>query len=220
MRYSLRFLIFVTALFGLSACADRPMFMPWEDDEDKPDYARGTSASSAAPSRAPLDVPPALRGDVEVPTPDAVASQGGELTAITKKLFAGKAVALDAKLYATDAANVFSAVIDAMTALNMPVQSVDSPSGTVTTDWIRQSSASATSTFASGMFGGGVQAIRYRFVVRVLRQATEEKVQTRLEIRTVGQAFMNKHWVNRHIQRKVSAELFSAVDERLQADLQ
>lgn len=196
------------------------MFMPFEDAKDQPDYARGASGSSAAPSRVPLDVPPALRGDVEVPTPDAVASQDGELTTLTKKLFAGKAVALDAKLYATDAANVFSAVIDAMTALNMPVQSVDSPSGTVTTDWIRQSSASATSTFASGMFGGGVQAIRYRFVVRVLRQATEEKVQTRLEIRTVGQAFMNKHWVNRHIQRKVSGELFSAVDERLQADLQ
>jgi uncharacterized lipoprotein len=221
MRYSLRFLIFVTALFGLSACADRPMFIPWGDDEDKPDYARGTTSSSAAESRAPLDVPPSLRGDVEVPTPDAVASQDSGLTMAAKKLFAGKAVALDAKLYATDAANVFSAVIDAMTALNMPVQSVDSPSGTLTTDWIRQSSASATSTFASGLFGGdGVQAIRYRFVVRVLRQATEEKVQTRLEIRTVGQAFINKHWVNRHIQRKVNAELFSAVDERLQATLQ
>jgi uncharacterized lipoprotein len=221
MRYSLRFLIFVTALFGLSACADRPMFMPWGDDADKPDYARGTSGPSTAQSRGPLDVPPSLRGDVEVPTPDSIASQNGELTAQTKKLFAGKAVALDAKLYATDAANVFSAVIDAMTALNMPVQSVDSPSGTVTTDWIRQSSASATSSFASGIFGGdGVQAIRYRFVVRVLRQATEEKVQTRLEIRTVGQAFINKHWVNRHIKRKVNAELFSAVDERLQATLQ
>ena len=196
------------------------MFIPWGDDEDKPDYARGTSGPSTAQSRGPLDVPPSLRGDVEVPTPDSVASQNGELTAQTKKLFAGKAVALDAKLYATDAANVFSAVIDAMTALNMPVQSVDSPSGTVTTDWIRQSSASATSTFGGGMFGGGVQAVRYRFVVRVLRQATEEEVQTRLEIRTVGQAFMNKHWVNRPIKRKVSGELFSAVDERLQADLQ
>ena len=196
------------------------MFIPWGDDEDKPDYARGTSGPSTAQSRGPLDVPPSLRGDVEVPMPDSVASQNGELTAQTKKLFAGKAVALDAKLYATDAANVFSAVIDAMTALNMPVQSVDSPSGTVTTDWIRQSSASATSTFGGGMFGGGVQAIRYRFVVRVLRQATEEEVQTRLEIRTVGQAFMNKHWVNRPIKRKVSGELFSAVDERLQADLQ
>jgi uncharacterized lipoprotein len=153
--------------------------------------------------------------------PDAVASQDSGLTVFAKKLFAGKAVALDAKLYATDAANVFSAVIDAMTALNMPVQSVDSPSGTVTTDWIRQSSASATSTFSQGLFGGdGVQAVRYRFVVRVLRQATEEKVQTRLEIRTVAQAFINKHWVNRHIKRQVNAELFSAVDERLQATLQ
>jgi len=217
MKYSLRFLIFVTALLGLSACAGQGLLIPWEDDVDKPDYARGTSGSSAAQSRLPLDVPPSLRGDVEVPTPDAIASQGGELPEYAKEVVAGKAVALDAKLYAADAANVFSAVIDAMTALNMPVASVDSPSGTVTTDWIRQSSVSATSSFGSGIFGGGVQAIRYRFVVRAFRQMIEgeAKAQTRLEIRTVGQAFMNQHWVNRPIQRKPSAELFSAVDERL-----
>jgi len=217
MSYSLRFLIFVTALFGLSACADRPFLTPWEDNNDQPDYARGSSGSSAAESRVPLDVPPSLRGDVEVPMPDAIASQDGGLPEYAKSVVAGKAVALDAKLYTVDAANVFSAVVDAMTALNMPVQSVDSPSGTVTTDWIRQSSASVTSSF----FGSsGVQAIRWRFVVRALRQVTEgeAKAQTRLEIRTVGQAFMNRHWVNRPIQRKVSAELFSAVDERLQAD--
>ncbi len=190
----------------------------WSTTEaDQPAYARGTGNSPAAQSRAPLDVPPSLRGEVEVPVPDTVASKGGESSEPAKEVVAGKAVALDAKLYATDAANVFSAVVDAMTALDMPVQSVDSPSGTVTTDWIRQGSEkSANSSAIASMFSaGGVQGRRHRFVVRVLRQTTEEKVQTRLEIRTVGQAYMNRHWVNRPMPRKVSGKLFSAVDERL-----
>ncbi|MDT8376927.1 MAG: hypothetical protein RQ867_09385 [Mariprofundaceae bacterium] len=218
MKYSLRFLILVTALSGLSACADRSFLTPWED-KGQPDYTRGASGSSAAESRAPLDVPPSLMGEVEVPAPDAVASQGGDLPEYAKSVVAGKAVSLDAKLYEVDAANVFSAVIDAMTALNMPVQSVDSPSGTVTTDWIRQdASSSSSSAYLGGLFGGdGVMGYRHRFVVRVLRQAVEEKGHTRLEIRTIGQVYVNRHWVNRPISRKVSGELFSAVDERLQA---
>ena len=195
-----------------------PSLVQWHDETEKPDYSKGTSSSAEAESRAPLDVPPSLRGDVEVPTPSEVASDKGELPKVVKKSVAGKAVALDAKLYEADAAVVFSAVVDAMTSLNMPVQSVDSPSGTVTTDWIRQNSVStkvATSAL-SGLFGSdGIEGLRYRFVVRVLRQKIEEKVQTRLEIRTVSQAFINRHWVNKPIQRKVSNELYSAVDDRL-----
>jgi uncharacterized lipoprotein len=205
------------AIFILSACAEMPSLLtPFEDD--KPDYARGATSPSAAQSRGPLDVPPSLMGEVEVPTPDVIASQGG-VPEYAKEAVAGKAVALDAKLYTADAANVFSAVIDAMTALNMPVQSVDSPSGTVTTDWIRwdSSSASTQASLVGSMFGGsGVQGYRHRFVVRVLRQQmVETEAQTRLEIRTIGQAYMNRHWVDRPFKRKVSDELFSAVDERL-----
>jgi len=51
--------------------------------------------------------------------------------------------------------------------------------------------------------------------VRVLRQAMGEAHVTRLEIRTIGQAFIGTTWVNRTIKRKVSDELFSAVEERL-----
>jgi len=195
-----------------------PALWQSHDDTPKPDYADGGNSSSKAASRAPLDVPPSLRGDVAVPTPDAIATDSSELPATVKKAVAGKAVALDAKLYDVDVANVFSAVVDAMTSLNMPVQSVDSPSGTVTTDWIRQNSVSSkgAASAISGLFGGdGVEGIRYRFVVRVLRQTVEEKTHARLEVRTIGQAFINRHWVNKPIQRKVSNELFSAVDERL-----
>ena len=226
MKHCIRLSTLMIAIFILSSCADMPALLtPFEDDQ--PDYARGSSGSSSAESRAPLDVPPSLMGEVEVPTPDGVATKSGELPEYAKKAVAGKAVALDAKLYGSDASKVFSAVIDAMTALNMPVESVDSPSGTVTTDWIRQDAvnASAQASILSGVFGGdGVQGLRYRFVVRVLRQmvAVEPEAemvqQTRLEIRTIGQVYVNRHWVNRALQRKASAELFSAVDERLQAD--
>ena len=201
-------------IFTLSACAEMPQLF-WSVDDDTPAYARGAVSSSKAESRVPLDVPPSLRGEIEVSAPEADETQSGE---VAKEVVAGKAVALDAKLYTEDASTVFSAVVDAMTAMDMPVQSVDSPSGTVTTDWVRQEALDAGATAAlTNMFGfgGGVQALRYRFVVRVLRQSIEEEVQTRLEIRTVGQAFINRHWVSRPIHRKVSGKLFAAVDERL-----
>ena len=222
MKHCIRLSTLMIATFILASCADMPALLtPFEDD--KPDYARGASGPSAAQSRAPLDVPPSLMGEVEVPTPDGVATKSGELPEYAKEAVAGKAVSLDAKLYQLDAANVFSAVIDAMTALNLPVESVDSPSGTVTTDWVRwdASSSSTQQSFIGGIFGGdGVQGYRHRFVVRVLRQAIEadgevKTQQTRLEIRTIGQAYVNRHWVNRSFKRKVSDELFAAVDERL-----
>jgi uncharacterized lipoprotein len=221
MKYSLRFLTLMIAIFGISACADMPSLIQWHDDEDKPAYAQGSDQSlPGAASRAPLDVPPVLRGEVEVPAPDKIANGNGSLISPAgpdKKLVAGQAVSLDARIYESSAAEVFSAAVDAMTALNMPVQSVDSPSGTLTTDWIRQNSVSANATISAmgSLFGGGVQGVRYRFVVRVLRQKAEASEMTRLEIRTIGQAFINRHWVNRPIQRKVADELFTAVDERL-----
>ena len=206
-------------VFTLSACADRDFLIPWTNDADKPAYSHGGESQSSASSRAPLDVPPELRGDVEVPSPDQIASgnSAGYSTSDIKQV-AGQAVSLDGKVYSQSAAEVFSAVIDGMTALNMPVQSVDSPSGTVTTDWIKQESIGekAASSALSGMFGGEtILALRYRFVVRVLRQKSDESELTRLEIRTIGQAFVNRQWVNRPIKRKVADELFSATEERL-----
>ena len=202
---------------GLTACSDRSFFYS-NEDANKPAYEQGGQRGVSADSRAPLDVPPQLMGDVEVPSPGEIATKSGRMSSADKKLVAGKSVSLDAKVYESSAAQVFSAVVDSMTALNMPVQSVDSPSGTLTTDWIRQQSveANAVSAVFGGMFGGdGVMALRYRFVVRVLRQQEEEVQVTRLEIRTIGQAYVNQRWVNRPVVRKASDELFSAVDERL-----
>lgn len=210
------FLLLTFSAVALSSCGDRP-FLYSNDDAGKPVYTQSGGTASAE-SRAPLDVPPELR-DVSVPQPERIASGEASPVVADQASVAGKAVSLDARLYEQDVASVFSSVVDAMTSLNMPVQSVDSPSGTLTTDWIHQGADNPNllRSAMSGAFGGdGVEGIRYRFVVRTLRQQEEEGVvRTRLEIRTVGQAFINRHWVNRPIQRKVSEDLFSAVEERL-----
>lgn len=215
MKCFARFSTIAILVAMLSGCSSGMPKLFWDVDEGK-DTAPGASASSASPSRPPLVVPPELR-DAEVPEPDQVAT-GGEprLTADEKKLVAGTAVALDAKIYSNGAGDVFSAVIDGMTSLNLPVASVDSPSGTITTDWIREQKGSTPVVFV-GMFGSGDPlATRYRFVVRILRQQTAEGVQmTRLEIRTIGQAYIDRQWHNKPIQRKVADELFSATEERL-----
>ncbi len=213
-------LITLMSPWVLTACVGLPnlsnMFYPVESD--KPDYARGEKGNASAEGRAPLDVPPELRDEVNVPMPDAIATEaasgGAKISQEQRHAVAGKAVSLDARIYDRSPAQVFSTVIDAMTALNMPVQSVDSPSGTVTTEWIRNSANSTNSYVDAGLslFGGGPTHIRYRFVIRVLRTPDGK---SRLEIRTLGQKYVNRHWVNKPLIRKNSNELFAAVEERL-----
>jgi len=216
MKHFSRLNLVLILSLSLTACEGRS-FLYSNEDANKPAYEQGGQGASAE-SRAPLDVPPQLMGDVEVPSPGEIATKSGRMSSADKKLVAGKSVALDAKVYENSAAEVFSATVDSMTALNMPVQSVDSPSGTITSDWIRQRSVetNAAGSVLSSIFGGdGVKAIRYRFVVRVLRQKVAETEVSRLEIRTIGQAYVGTGWTNRPMIRKVSDELFSAVDERL-----
>lgn len=219
MKRTRRLSICLASSLLLAACSGMPQLF-WKSNDNKPDYARGKGGSSQADSRAPLDVPPELREQVEVPMPDKVATEtaragkgGVKMSEAEKEAVAGKAVSLDARIYEQMPAPVFSAVVDAMTALNLPVQSVDSPSGTVTTEWIREgaNNASLIST-VGGMFGAGPAITHYRYVVRVLRTESDK---TRLEIRTLGQQYINHHWVNRPIKQKISNDLFSAVEERL-----
>ena len=199
----------------LAACSGMPKLF-WEVDEGKnqPDYARGASADSGqAEGRPPLTVPPELRNEVRVPMPDQVATREA-MPEHTKQLVAGKAVRLDTRLYPEPPATVFSAVIDAMTALNLPVDSVDSPSGTITTEWVRPDVNTPNSYLASVMniVGAGPVYTRYRYVVRVLRARNG---QTMLQVRTLGQQFINRHWVNKELKPKLAADLFGAVEERL-----
>jgi hypothetical protein len=201
-------ILFVTTIL-LAACADQPLIM-WHDD-DTPDYAKSGKSTGKAASREPLDVPPELRAELELPGAESVASNVDEKVLPKKyqEAVAGKAVALDARMYKLTPAEVFSAVVDAMTSLNVPVESVDSPSGIVTSDWIRKGENTLS------VFGGSSGLTRHRFIVRVYRAKLEDKLMTRLEIRVLGQAVINRRWVNRPIKRKVSEELFTAVDEQL-----
>ena len=200
----------------LSACTGGMMMWPVEDN--KPDYTRGSKDSPAVDGRAPLDVPPELRDQVSVPMPDQVAVDSArnevKLTPVEKQAIAGKAVTLDTREYDKPASEVFSAVVDALTALNKPVESVDSPSGTITTAWVRQDSGSAGNYMnaALNVFGGGTVPTRYRFIVRVFRM---QDGKSQLQIRTLGQQYINHHWMFKELKRKVANELFSATEERL-----
>lgn len=194
----------------LTACAGQDLIM-WHDD-DKPAYAKGGKPMGKTASREPLDVPPELRAKLELPGAEKIASNADE-TVLPKKYqeaVAGKAVALDARMYKLTSAEVFSAVVDAMTSLNVPVESVDSPSGIVTSDWIRKGAHRV------GIFGGNTgNMTRHRFIVRVYRATLEGKQMAKLEIRVLGQALKDRRWVNKPLKRKVSEELFTAVDEQL-----
>jgi uncharacterized lipoprotein len=210
-------LLFSTLL--LASCAHMPQLF-WSENSGSGSSQVDASGDATAPSRPPLIVPPDLRGQVSVPMPDKVASDESpamkDAQSKEKAEVAGTAVALDARVYDQDVATLFSAVVDAMTALNMPVQSVDSPSGTITTDWVRKDANSAN-VFSPvmSMFGAGPTYERYRFVVRVLRLNTPEGVKSELEVRALGQSFENSHWVNKPIKEKVSNDLFSAVGDQL-----
>jgi len=196
----------------LAGCSSAPKIF-WDTDEGVGNTAQ-THAVVKSESRPALDVPPSLRGEVEVPDAGAIAVQEA-MPERYKASVAGKHVALDARLYDVSAGDVFSAVIDGMTALNLPVQSVDSASGTITTDWVRAGANNPNVNSLLGTLGGGPTATRYRFVTRVLRETTDEVAKTRLEIRTMAQVYQNGHWRNKKLQRKRANELFARVEELL-----
>jgi len=203
------------AVLALSGCVNKDTKFMWAVDEGKD--TSHAAKQVVAESRPPLDVPPSLLGKVRMPHAEQIAV-AKVMPKRIEKAITGKQVALDAKVYEKPAADVFSAVLDAMTALNLPVQSVDSASGTLTTDWVRQRSKSAS--YVSVLGGSGVMAVRYRFVTRVLNQSMKgddgiDKTVTRFEIHTVAQAYKNNHWSNTKLARRFSKELFSRVDENL-----
>lgn len=220
-----KFALIITMLAAggmTSGCIGLPdihhLFYP-VNDNSKPDYARGGNGNPSAPAREPLDVPPSLRNQVTVPMPDQVAvdaAHTGKMSKLEKQAIAGNAVSLDAHEYDVNAAEVFSTVIDAMTSINVPVESVDSPSGTITTGWVRQNvGGGGYFNAALNVFGaGGPSAVRYRYIARIYRTKSGK---TLLQVRTLGQEFVGNRWVFKALKRKVANDLFSAVDERLAA---
>ncbi len=203
-------------LVSLASCSGRKIFWDVDEGRDQPAYAGNTASAGTTEKRAPLDVPPELRAELELPgAEDVAASNDPNLPDKYRKTVAGKAVSLSARVYDADAAKLFSAVVDAMTALNLPVDSVDSPSGIVTSDWIRKGANNAN--VFGGIFGvaNGPKMTKHRFVVRVFRLKVGGQPKSKLEIRVLGQVYDNGHWVNKSFKQDVSKELFAAVEEQL-----
>jgi len=210
-----RLLICLPFLLILASCSGMPKLF-WDVDEgkDQPAYA-GAEGGSQAASRPPLTVPPELRSELELPEGESVGTQEqGPVAEKYRKAVAGKAVRLDARLYENrEPAELFSAVVDAMTAMNVPLDSVDSPSGIITSDWIKQGKQS---TFV--LFGfTSSKLVRYKYLVRVYRATGKDgALGTQLEIRTIGQVFeAGQGWVTKPIKNKPVTELFDAVGEQL-----
>ncbi|MDQ6996148.1 MAG: hypothetical protein Q9M82_01655, partial [Mariprofundus sp.] len=65
---------------------------------------------------------------------------------------------------------------------------------------------------ALSMFGAGKVHSRHRFITRVFRM---QGGKTELQIRTLGQQFINHHWANKQPTRKVADELFDAFNEQV-----
>ena len=73
-----RFLLLIPILLLLCSCEGRK-FLYFNDA--KPDYTRGGAADGkSGQARAPLDVPPELRGELELPGAEQVGSTADEQT--------------------------------------------------------------------------------------------------------------------------------------------
>ncbi|PJA33143.1 MAG: hypothetical protein CO187_02440 [Zetaproteobacteria bacterium CG_4_9_14_3_um_filter_53_7] len=188
----------------------------WDTDEGRgtgPAYAKGGAVDSAGDNpRAPLEVPPELRAELEMPEAGQTSSNAAQVPVQYRQAVAGKAVALDARLYDVQPNQLLSAVVDAMTSLNLPVGSVDSPSGIVTSDWVRKGSSNDGLMGLGNIFGASSSVYRYRFIVRVFNA---DAGNSRLEVRTLTQSYQNSHWVNKPANIKLSADLFDAVEKQL-----
>jgi len=215
MNSFIRYPLLLSTLIAVTACSNMPqLFWPTDAGGSKSSTWSG-KAVTPAQARAPLELPPELKAEITLPMAKKVASDSGDAALPEKytKAVVGKDVALDARAYVATADQVFSAVVDAMTSLNMPVEAVDSPSGVVTTDWVRK--GSHNNNMFSGVLGQASNLTRHRFVVRVFRLTGTQKEKTRLEVRTLLQVFANKHWVSKPMNQKYTKEFFAAVEEQL-----
>jgi len=202
-------------MLSLTGCVNKDTKFLWSNDEGA--KTSKVETVRAAESRPALDVPPSLLGQVSLPHAESVAV----VKKAPKRMLegvAGKKVALDAKIYEQSTDEVFAAAVDAMTGLKLPLQGVDSASGTLTTDWVRKLVKSGLSSSVLG--GNKATNIRYRFIVRVLKQTLtgddgHDKDITRFEVHTVAQGYKNHQWSNVKLARRFSNELFSRVEENL-----
>jgi len=216
MNYFVRYLLLSLLLFMFSACSGGPKLF-WTVDEERAGSVAspaGVATADVEPDQAPpvSDYKPAER---ELPIPRGIGAEGDKLPEKYRKLLAGNAFALVERTYGQSVADLFSASIDAMTSLNVAIESVDSSNGVITSDWVREGENNPNRQATTGL-KGGVVLTRHYYILHTYTVQTESGAsQAKLELRVLGQAFEGGQWVSRALRRDVSEELFTAVEEQL-----
>ena len=200
-----RSLLFFSCLLSFSACSQMPnmpnIFWDSENAQYEPDHAD----AGVKPVKPP-EISPELHTNRTLPMAGdiAAAASADKLPEKYRRLLAGHDFTLEKRSYEPPVADLFSAIIDAMTSLNIPVQSVDSRHGIVTSDWLRKGENDLNMPGIRGY-------TRHRFIISVVPVGAEFS----MEVRTIGQIFKQKHWMDKRLRRNASLELFIAVDEQL-----
>jgi len=210
MKHTGHYLLLLITLISLSACGSMPK-MFWDTDED---------STSVQDSRGPLNLPPELRGELTLPAVDEDAPLTATAAPLPEKYEvivtkAGKKVALNARLYDVMAGQLLSSVVDAMTQMNLPVNSVDSSSGIITTDWVRKGDSALSDSILGSIGMSRISIIRYRFIVRIFRLKEGGSHSSRAEVHLLTQAYQNGHWLNKRSLPKRTDELFSAIEDQV-----
>jgi len=185
------------------------LFWDTEDGQHPSDVVSSSSSGTVAMEH---DVSPEMHAKRILPMAGYVGinASAEKMPEKYEKQLAGRAVTLNERKYGQPVADLFSAVIDAMTSLHVPVASVDSPNGVITSDWIRKGENSINTPNMIGY-------TRHRFVVRVYRAGAELGHATRLEVHVIGQLYESSKWVDKKLVRNVSEELIVSVEEQLAA---
>ncbi|ATX83016.1 hypothetical protein Ga0123462_2182 [Mariprofundus ferrinatatus] len=203
MMNPMRIALIASLALALSACGGMPKLF-WEADGGQ--GAQQDSDLQGEASHAQTAASPESRSGYVMPVAGVVGSKAGAMPEAYKGMLAGRAVTLDARTFNAQPGRVLSSVVDAMFSLNIPVDVVDSPNGIITSDWVREGENDPT--FQPSIIG----FTRHSFVVRVV---AESEGSSMLEVHTIGQEYVSSQWEDRPLKRKVSEELFSAVDELL-----
>jgi hypothetical protein len=212
MSQIVRYLLLCSILLMVSACNGMPKLF-WDTDEGRYESDIASTPPSSPGTEPPTlsdDIAPELHANRQLPMAGdiGITASAGKLPEKYRQLLASQTPALDTRIYGQTIAKVFSAAVDAMTSLNIPVESVDSPNGVVISDWVRKGENNLTMPSIKSY-------TRHRFIVYIYRTGRKSGGITGMEVRVLGQIFHNRHWINSPIKRKLSEELFTAVDEQL-----
>ncbi|ATX83017.1 hypothetical protein Ga0123462_2183 [Mariprofundus ferrinatatus] len=210
MKHTVHYLLLLITIISLSACSSVPK-MFWDSDDN---------GGSGEAFRAPLNLPPELTGELNLPAVDEKATLTAAAAPLPEKYDvivakAGKKVALNARLYDVTAGQLLSSALDAMTQMNLPVNSVDSPSGIITTDWVRKGDSALSDSILGSIGMSRINVVRYRFIVRVFRLNEGGIHRSRVEVHLLTQAYQNGHWLNKRSLSDRSDELFAAIEEQV-----